>query len=112
MSQLLISVLNHDRPLNSLAAVAGRSRRRHDVLSASDNELTAPRVRVCYKSLTIECLDAGRTSARTARVMTNLRPPTTTERAAAHDGALFRCLEEFFLARRAEVRAKIHADGA
>ena len=105
MSPLLISSLNHDRSLNSLAAVAGRSRRRHDVWSASYNELTAPRARDCYKSLTIECLDAGRTSARTARVMTNLRPPTTTDRAAAHDGAMFRRLEDFFRARRAELRA-------
>jgi hypothetical protein len=44
--------------------------------------------------------------------MTSLRPETTTNRAAAPDGALFRRLEDFFRARRAEVRAEKLSDSA
>lgn len=70
-------------------------------------EFEALRARVCYESFTLENLAVRGSSATTARVKTttSLRRPATKDMADTHDGALFRRLEEFFAARRAEVRA-------
>jgi hypothetical protein len=114
MSPSSFAALKDDRPLKSLAAVRGVSRRRHDTWSAGGEGFDALRKHVCYRSFTRETLAVRGSSARTARVMTttSLRRPATEDMADTHDGALFHRLEEFFRARRAELRANIPAGPA
>jgi hypothetical protein len=107
MSYTPIAGLKSDRPQKVFAARLNSTRRSYDTWSGEDEMLGATRKRVCDKTFTIESLAVRGPSATTARVKTTIsrHRQTTTDGGDAHDGALFRRLEEFFAARRAEVRA-------
>ena len=107
MPKTTIAVAQHGRPQRSFAAAGGVYHRGYDMSGAEGGGFEARRARVCYESFTIENLAVRGSSATTARVKTttSLRRPVTKDTADTHDGALFRRLEEFFAARRAEVRA-------
>ena len=107
MHKTTIAVVQHGRPLRSFAAAGGSYQRGYDISADESGDFQSQRARVCYESFTIENLAVRGSSATTARVKTttSLRRPATKDTADTHDGALFRRLEEFFAARRAEVRA-------
>jgi len=108
------SALVRERPPKTFAAVPElRRRRAHSWPEMSETRQRGWRAGECDKSLTKEGLAWGGVRATTARVMTTTRKPETTMGGGmTHDGALFRRLENFFRARRAELRAEKLSDSA
>jgi len=101
-----------ERSLKVFAAVPGVRHIRGVEWSEIDTGRRRPAGGECYNLLTKEGLAGEGSRATRARVMTPDRSPQATIGAMTHDGALFRRLENFFRARRAEVRAEKLSDSA